>query len=55
MTAYECIECPQNLDRVSRGRLLEIDDDQMDPLFCPYCGNQTLIEGGVDWAALEDE
>lgn len=55
MTAYECLECPQNFSSIPKGELIEIDDDLMDPLFCPWCGNQTLIEGGVDWARLEDE
>jgi len=50
MTEYECLECPQLLEDVERGsRVIEVDEDADEPLFCPWCGNQSLIEGGVDW------
>lgn len=44
-TIYECIDCPSYGDVEPGQRLFELPDV---PLFCPYCGHQTLTEWGVD-------
>lgn len=55
-TDYECIDCPQILSDVKEGeRVVTVPSDQSEPLYCPWCGNQTLVEGGVDWESLSND
>jgi len=48
MTKYECLDCWQMSKDIEKGdRVIHVEDDVDEPLKCPWCGNQTLVEGGV--------
>lgn len=47
---YGCIECPQS---VGNKRRLSVSPEQPDPIYCPYCGNQSLITDGDELRRIE--
>lgn len=39
-----CLDCPQRNPKISADDVRFATDEGNEPLFCPWCGNQTLIK-----------